>query len=203
MDKKMILPLPKSPKEMAENRGRATLSCNQFSLLPSIRNLVNYTDTDNFDDTPRTLPPITKLSISPPLTIADEKKVKAENKIDTSDAIFRPRAHSDSSCSSTDSLSELDFKQLQETLLHDRPEPGYIHEWNQKQGRGARYKKKIHCKKCHICGKEFSRPSTLKTHIVVHSQAKPFKCTYLDCNKSYNVKSNLRRHEKKHKCHKC
>ncbi|CDO96377.1 unnamed protein product [Kluyveromyces dobzhanskii CBS 2104] len=201
MEKKMILPLPKTLNDTANHQNQSIHRSQQFSLLPSIHNLVNHTENDRFEDTPRTLPPITKLSISPPLSVVVEKKeTKIDNDIDVN--IFRRRAHSDSG-SPSESLSDLDFKQLQEKLLHDRPEPGYIHEWNQKQGRGARYKKKIHCKKCHICGKEFSRPSTLKTHVVVHSQAKPFGCGYPGCNKSYNVKSNLRRHEKKHKCHKC
>lgn len=52
---------------------------------------------------------------------------------------------------------------------------------------------------CEQCGKQFTRPSALRTHRLVHSGAKPFECSWSDCTKKFNVKSNLIRHLKLHK----
>ncbi|QLG71310.1 hypothetical protein HG535_0B03490 [Zygotorulaspora mrakii] len=53
-------------------------------------------------------------------------------------------------------------------------------------------------KQCPVCGKICSRPSTLKTHLLIHTGDTPFKCTWEGCNKSFNVKSNMLRHLKSH-----
>ncbi|CCF56497.1 hypothetical protein KAFR_0B01990 [Kazachstania africana CBS 2517] len=53
-------------------------------------------------------------------------------------------------------------------------------------------------KQCPVCGKICSRPSTLKTHYLIHTGDTPFKCTWEDCSKSFNVKSNMLRHLKSH-----
>lgn len=47
---------------------------------------------------------------------------------------------------------------------------------------------------CEICKKVCSRPSTLKTHMLIHSGALPFACEFPGCNRRFNVKSNLTRH---------
>ncbi|AET41649.1 C2H2-type zinc finger protein Ecym_8379 [Eremothecium cymbalariae DBVPG len=52
---------------------------------------------------------------------------------------------------------------------------------------------------CEICGKDFKRPSALRTHMVVHNNDKPYKCEHIDCQKRFNVKSNMLRHMRKHK----
>ena len=51
---------------------------------------------------------------------------------------------------------------------------------------------------CNLCGKRFQRPSTLETHMYVHSGEKPFLCPFLDCNKLFNARSNMLRHLKMH-----
>lgn len=51
---------------------------------------------------------------------------------------------------------------------------------------------------CHICGKVCSRPSTLRTHVLVHTGVKPYPCEWPGCNRSFNVKSNMIRHYKNH-----
>jgi len=53
-------------------------------------------------------------------------------------------------------------------------------------------------KQCPICGKICSRPSTLKTHFLIHTGDNPFKCSWIGCKKSFNVKSNMLRHLKSH-----
>lgn len=53
-------------------------------------------------------------------------------------------------------------------------------------------------KQCPVCGKVCSRPSTLKTHFLIHTGDNPFKCTCEGCTKSFNVKSNMLRHLKSH-----
>lgn len=53
-------------------------------------------------------------------------------------------------------------------------------------------------KQCNICKKVCSRPSTLKTHLLIHTGDTPFKCTWDGCYKSFNVKSNMLRHLKSH-----
>lgn len=53
---------------------------------------------------------------------------------------------------------------------------------------------------CHICGRICSRPSTLQTHLSIHTGDKPYKCPWPSCNKCFNVKSNMLRHYKRHEC---
>lgn len=53
-------------------------------------------------------------------------------------------------------------------------------------------------KKCPVCGKVCSRPSTLKTHYLIHTGDTPYKCQWMNCTKSFNVKSNMLRHLKIH-----
>lgn len=51
---------------------------------------------------------------------------------------------------------------------------------------------------CHICGRICSRPSTLQTHLSIHTGDKPYKCPKRNCHKRFNVKSNMLRHYKRH-----
>ncbi|AAS51878.1 ADL042Wp [Eremothecium gossypii ATCC 10895] len=63
--------------------------------------------------------------------------------------------------------------------------------------RGSAYKKNGSV--CEICGKDFKRPSALRTHMVVHNNDKPYNCEHRGCQKRFNVKSNMLRHMRKHK----
>lgn len=49
---------------------------------------------------------------------------------------------------------------------------------------------------CSTCFKSFKKPSTLKRHLITHTNIKPFKCNY--CGRAFNVKHNLVRHKKRH-----
>lgn len=49
---------------------------------------------------------------------------------------------------------------------------------------------------CPDCGRAFSRPSSLKIHTYSHTGEKPFYCPVRGCNKSFSVRSNMKRHER-------
>ncbi|EDO19506.1 hypothetical protein Kpol_1018p35 [Vanderwaltozyma polyspora DSM 70294] len=51
---------------------------------------------------------------------------------------------------------------------------------------------------CPVCGKSVSRASSLHSHMFIHTNARPYKCQWEGCNKTFNVKSNLNRHTKLH-----
>uniref|UniRef100_A0A8D0G212 C2H2-type domain-containing protein n=1 Tax=Strix occidentalis caurina TaxID=311401 RepID=A0A8D0G212_STROC len=50
--------------------------------------------------------------------------------------------------------------------------------------------------KCGLCGKVFTRGSSLRSHEAIHRGEKPFKCQ--DCGKSFSRKWNVLCHQKRH-----
>ncbi|GJE97256.1 C2H2-type zinc finger protein [Phanerochaete sordida] len=54
---------------------------------------------------------------------------------------------------------------------------------------------------CTQCGKRFSRPSALKTHMVSHTALKDHACPVPGCGRRYSIKSNLTRHLRAHGAH--
>ncbi|KAI8338905.1 hypothetical protein BC941DRAFT_421535 [Chlamydoabsidia padenii] len=52
---------------------------------------------------------------------------------------------------------------------------------------------------CEYCQKGFSRPSSLRIHTYSHTGEKPFTCPEPNCDRSFSVQSNMRRHIRVHK----
>ncbi|KAF8546145.1 hypothetical protein OG21DRAFT_1366154, partial [Imleria badia] len=52
---------------------------------------------------------------------------------------------------------------------------------------------------CQLCNKMFSGPNAFALHMnITHPSAKSYKCTVVDCNKSFVDQRNLRRHLRTH-----
>ncbi|KAK0478461.1 hypothetical protein IW261DRAFT_1321254, partial [Armillaria novae-zelandiae] len=51
---------------------------------------------------------------------------------------------------------------------------------------------------CQTCQKKFLKPNSLTVHIRTHTGDKPYQCPIPGCNRDFNVRSNMRRHLKRH-----
>lgn len=49
---------------------------------------------------------------------------------------------------------------------------------------------------CSVCGRNYARPSTLKTHLRTHTNERPFKCNV--CFKTFSQAANLTAHQRVH-----
>lgn len=49
---------------------------------------------------------------------------------------------------------------------------------------------------CDICGRNYARPSTLKTHLRTHTNERPYKCKI--CGKTFSQAANLTAHQRVH-----
>jgi hypothetical protein len=51
---------------------------------------------------------------------------------------------------------------------------------------------------CPTCHKSLSSQTNLATHMRIHTNERPFRCSVPNCDKGFNQLSNLRRHERTH-----
>lgn len=54
----------------------------------------------------------------------------------------------------------------------------------------------IRTNQCEVCGRNYARPSTLKTHLRTHTNERPFKCNV--CLKTFSQAANLTAHQRVH-----
>ena len=52
------------------------------------------------------------------------------------------------------------------------------------------------CFRCKVCKKCFTQQSSLQSHLLLHSDSRPFLCAI--CGKGFRQRSNLRVHEDRH-----
>ncbi|ORX59907.1 hypothetical protein BCR36DRAFT_365914 [Piromyces finnis] len=77
------------------------------------------------------------------------------------------------------------------TQLSNIPSPNFAYPNDH-----GKYPKEIY--QCPLCLKSFDRKEVLYRHIRFHSVERPYKCSFLNCNKRFSRKDGLKHHEQLH-----
>lgn len=178
----------------SQNQDNLTISNTKNHILPSI-NQFNSLEASNNESTELKKPvPFSLSSVISPLLDKGLSNEKSKNSISINSRDMKKR-ESTGSTPTNGSLANSDQSSDSFTINSLNT----ITKVNGKTLIKRRLSPEIRkTKQCPVCGKICSRPSTLRTHYFIHTGDTPFKCSWVDCGKSFNVKSNMIRHMKNH-----